>query len=247
MSLWLDRKRAVNNGGLLLPTAILSMALAIATPGSASDDANSCLSHIAREEAAHSIPKGLLESIGVTESGRMSAEGKPIPWPWTVNATGAGQFFESKEGAIEFVQELLTQGVTVIDVGCMQVNLYFHPNAFESLDAAFDPATNVAYAAEFLKELGSETDDWEVATQYYHSRTSYLGQAYSERVKIAGVGSTIGTVGAVTHLSRGEKAALRAEAPDLLVVSDGLIATSSNSNRSNPLLKRQSLTASMTP
>jgi hypothetical protein len=34
-------------------------------------------------------------------------------------------------------------GIEVIDVGCMQVDLYYHPDAF-ALDAAFDPATSVA-------------------------------------------------------------------------------------------------------
>ena len=35
----------------------------------------------------------------------------------------------------------------------MQVNLGYHPDAFEDLEQAFDPTYNVAYAASFLVEL----------------------------------------------------------------------------------------------
>ena len=45
------------------------------------------------------------------------------------------------------------QGVRSIDIGCMQVNLMHHPNAFATLDAAFDPLANALYAARFLTEL----------------------------------------------------------------------------------------------
>ncbi len=235
------REPAVATAGLRL--IFMLMAVAIAAPASASDDADSCLAHIAKEEAAQSLPAGLLGAIGIAESGRVSAQGEPTPWPWTVNANGYGQFFDSKEEAIEFVRELLAQGVTVIDIGCMQVNFYFHPDAFGSLESAFDPATNVSYAAQFLKELHAETGDWDVATRYYHSRTPALGQAYAQRV----TGAAAGTFGAVASLSRKEKAALRAGVPDLMAVSDRQIATVPAPNRSNALLTRQGLTASKGP
>ena len=38
------------------------------------------------------------------------------------------------------------RGVRLMDVGCMQVNLQMHPDAFPSLDAAFDPAAIRAHA-----------------------------------------------------------------------------------------------------
>jgi hypothetical protein len=230
------RKSVVGTGvGVLFVMAF--MAAAFAAPGTAADEADSCLVHIANEEAAQSLPAGLLAAIGLTESGRMSAEGKPIPWPWTVNANGYGQFFESKDEAIEFVRELRIEGVTVIDVGCMQVNLHFHPDAFESLESAFDPAANVAYAARFLRALQAETGDWDVATRYYHSRTPALGQAYAQRVN----GGSGGSLGAVASLSSKEKSALRAGVPDLMAVSDRQVATVPAPNRP---LARWDLTAS---
>jgi Transglycosylase SLT domain len=191
---------------------------------SAKDEAAACLGLIKSAEKSQAIPEGLLKAIGFTESGRVIADGRRVPWPWTVNAEGQGYYFETKQDAIAFVQDLQARGVSVIDVGCMQVNLYYHPKAFASLDAAFDPATNVAYAAKFLNELKSETADWGLATQYYHSRNPYLGQRYAGRVTLNGSGKVISNIGPIKPLSPEEKAALGEEVPDHLAAADELIA-----------------------
>jgi phytoene dehydrogenase-like protein len=69
-----------------------------------------------------------------------------------------------------------------IDVGCMQVNLMHHPDAFANLDLAFDPQVNAAYAARFLKELFAQTGDWTKAAALYHSATPELGAEYQRKV-----------------------------------------------------------------
>ena len=68
-------------------------------------------------------------------------------------AEGQGRYLSSKLEAINEVRELQARGIRNIDVGCMQVNLYHHPDAFFSLEQAFDPAANVTYAAQFLRSL----------------------------------------------------------------------------------------------
>jgi hypothetical protein len=209
-----------------IATVALAAVLAAAPLGTASakDDPAACLGLIKSAEKSQAIPEGLLKAIGFTESGRVTADGRRVPWPWTVNAQGQGYYFEAKKDAIAFVEGLQARGVSVIDVGCMQVNLYYHPAAFASLDAAFDPATNVAYAAKFLNELKAETDDWSIATQYYHSRNPSLGQAYSGRVTLNGSGKVISNIGPIKPLSAEEKAALGEEVPDHLAAADELIA-----------------------
>jgi hypothetical protein len=72
--------------------------------------------------------------------------------------------------------------VTSIDVGCMQVNLMYHPSAFASLEQAFDPSSNALYAARFLNRLFAQTNDWEQAAAMYHSATPELGEDYRQRV-----------------------------------------------------------------
>jgi len=220
------RARRARAGTVSLLTAgALATALAgLPSHASAKDEVDACLGLIHSAEKSQAIPDGLLKAIGFTESGRVTADGRRVPWPWTVNADGQGYYFETKKDAIAFVQDLQARGVSVIDVGCMQVNLYYHPKAFASLDAAFDPATNVAYAAKFLNELQDETGDWGVATQYYHSRNPSLGGTYAGRVTLNASGKLISNVGPIKPLSAEEKAALSDEVPDHLAAADELIA-----------------------
>ena len=149
----------------------------IATP--LPDPATLCDTAITSAEYAGRLPPRLLGAIGLTESGRVDpASGKVHPWPWTINAEGAGQFFETKQQAIDAVKALQARGVQSIDVGCMQVNLMYHPNAFTSLDAAFDPNTNATYATRFLNALYTSSHDWARAIAAYHSETPALGDPY---------------------------------------------------------------------
>jgi hypothetical protein len=67
----------------------------------------------------------------------------------------------------------------------MQVNLMYHPNAFASLDQAFDPVANANYAARFLTELYGQTHSWTQATARYHSATPELGANYQRKVAAA--------------------------------------------------------------
>jgi hypothetical protein len=142
-----------------------------------------CASAIIAAEASSRLPQNLLEAIAEVESGRPEpATGHLQPWPWTINADGVGAFFASKAEAIAAVRTLQDRGVRSIDVGCMQVNLMFHPAAFASLDEAFDPHTNALYAARFLNTLYAGSHDWQSAIGAYHSQTRALGDDYRKRV-----------------------------------------------------------------
>lgn len=141
-----------------------------------------CRQAIRSAERAAGLPDQLMAAIGHVESGRPDAQGVVHPWPWTINAEGEGHMFESKAEAIAAVTALQARGVQSIDVGCMQVNLMFHPNAFASLDQAFDPVANANYAARFLTELYQQSHSWTQATALYHSATPELGAEYQRKV-----------------------------------------------------------------
>jgi len=64
----------------------------------------------------------------------------------------------------------------------MQVNLMHHAHAFPTLDAAFEPATNTAYAARFLSSLHQKFNDWNLATAAYHSQDPVRGEEYQRLV-----------------------------------------------------------------
>ena len=156
--------------------------LFMASPLPMQDPWLQCRQAIRSAERAAGLPDQLMAAIGHVESGRPDSNGVVQPWPWTINAEGQGQMFETKADAIAAVKALQARGVQSIDVGCMQVNLLYHPHAFISLDQAFDPATNATYAAHFLSELYGQTHDWTQATGLYHSATPELGADYQRKV-----------------------------------------------------------------
>lgn len=173
------------------PSLLASLASAVLTaflipPGPAragKTPTEPCLRAIVSAERSLRTPERLLASIARVESGRPDPRtGAVQPWPWTVNAEGIGRFFATKAEAIDAVEALRARGVRSIDVGCMQVNLMHHPNAFPSLDAAFEPQTNAVYAARFLTALHRGFGDWVQATAAYHSQTQQLGTEYARKV-----------------------------------------------------------------
>ncbi len=142
-----------------------------------------CRNAINHVAARQGVPAVLMRAIALTESGRWDdGEGASVAWPWTVMAEGTGQFLPSKAAAIAEVRALQDRGVRNIDVGCMQINLHFHPDAFSSLDAAFDPVRNATYAAGFLNRLKARTGAWWTAVGRYHSATPRLASYYQSKV-----------------------------------------------------------------
>ena len=152
-----------------------------------------CRPALIAAEARHGIPTGLLQAIGVVESGRRDeATGVRQPWPWTINAEGEPHLFDTKGQAVEWVRQAQARGMRSIDIGCAQVNLMHHPSAFASLEEAFDPAANADYAARFLKELRDTTagGNWMTAAGYYHSQTPERAEPYRQQVQAAMAGGT---------------------------------------------------------
>ncbi|MGD9742471.1 MAG: lytic transglycosylase domain-containing protein [Dongiaceae bacterium] len=152
-------------------------------PAAPQGDWTLCSAEIAEVEAELGIPSLLLQAISTVESGRWEkSSAEKFAWPWTVMAEGRGRYLPTKAAAIAEVETLQAAGVRNIDVGCMQVNLKHHPDAFASLEEAFDPATNVAYAAAFLRALKNEQQSWVKAVGSYHSRTPAFYVKYRAKV-----------------------------------------------------------------
>ena len=146
----------------------------------------SCDAAAQAAEAAWHLPPGLMAAIGRVEAGRWDAgTGRIVAWPWTVNAAGRDYYSASPEQAIALVRSLRAQGIGSIDVGCFQVNLFYHPDAFPDLAAAFDPMTNGDAAGHFLAELHGRSGDWQSAVRLYHSATPGEGEQYRQRVYVS--------------------------------------------------------------
>ncbi len=155
---------------------IVSFLPAAASPG------RQCRAAIRAAERASAIPNQLMAAIARVESGRKEPDGTVNPWPWSINVEGEEHIYDTKAEAIAAVTAFQAKGIRSIDVGCMQVNLMYHPDAFPTLEQAFDPVANATYAAKFLVQLHDQTGAWPTATAWYHSATPDLGADYQRRV-----------------------------------------------------------------
>jgi Transglycosylase SLT domain len=168
-------------------------------------------------EQQFGVPPRLLAAIGVTESGRREpADGSMHPWPWAANADGRPFFYSTQAEAVAGVRAMHGQGVRSIDIGCMQINLLHHPDAFTSLEAGFDPQINALYAARFLRELFVRTGDWSQAAGLYHSATEEYGAPYRRMVMANWLGQQGGSNGAsLSNTARAWAATLATRSPGL--------------------------------
>ncbi|MGI9129120.1 MAG: lytic transglycosylase domain-containing protein [Roseomonas sp.] len=159
------------------------------TPPSLPEPWGLCAAAIAEAERVAGMPAGLLGAIAKVETGRRAPDGSVQPWPWSYNAAGDGRYAASNAEALQEVRAIQARGVRSIDIGCMQVNLLHHPDAFPSLEDGFDPMTNVAYAVRYLRSLQARTGDWQQAVALYHSATPERGLIYQQRVMAALTGN----------------------------------------------------------
>jgi len=137
----------------------------------------------ARAEQEWRLPPGLLAAIGLVESGRRGPAGSRIIWPWTINAEGRGFYQPNKAAAVDMVRTLQLRGARLIDVGCFQVDLFYHPFAFVNLEEAFDPDVNARAAARILGAGRMRSTGWDSAIAAYHSSVPLFGAVYLERVR----------------------------------------------------------------
>jgi hypothetical protein len=159
---------------------IAAVALAAALPAAAAAD---CEAAAVAAEREFFLPPGLLAAIGLSESGRPDPrDGRLHPWPWTIDVAGSGRFFASAEAAIAATEAALDTGARTIDVGCFQIDLFYHPAAFSTLAEAFDARANASAAGRFLTELHARAGDWGRALELYHSATPARGEPYRWRV-----------------------------------------------------------------
>lgn len=158
---------------LLLPLAL------IATPAAAGP-ADICEGAIARGAARAGVPQEVLHAISLTETGRADG-GRFRPYPWAINREGQSHWFGSREEALAFARASVAAGRPSFDIGCFQINYYWHGRNFPSLEAMFDPDAGAAYAAQFLRSLYAERGDWSAAAGAYHSQTPARAGVYRAR------------------------------------------------------------------
>jgi soluble lytic murein transglycosylase-like protein len=146
----------------------LSAALVLCTFSAAAVDApaieNICEREMKGASARYDVPLGMLYAVGLTESGR-----KESLQPFAMNVEGRAYFATSVDDGIRHFEDAKRDGAKLIDIGCMQINHYYHASEFASLEAMFEPQANVDYAARFLKNLRQREGSWTLAVARYHA------------------------------------------------------------------------------
>jgi hypothetical protein len=153
-----------------------------ATPGPNPAAAARCDQAAETAANATGVPIDILLAISRVETGRRT-NGSFGPWPWTINADGKGTFYDTEDEAISAATAHLTDGTETFDIGCFQLNIRWHGQAFATFQEMFDPDRNATYAARFLHQLHAEKGSWADAVSAYHSRSPDLAQAYLDQVK----------------------------------------------------------------
>lgn len=143
--------------------------LILAGPLRAATPAGLCERVAMQVSAETGVPADVLATLTLTETGRR-LDGVLRPWPWAVNAEGAGTWFDDPRQALDFAAARVAAGRTNVDIGCFQLNFRWHGENFASVAEMFDPLANARYAAAFLRDLYAESGDWRAAAGMFHSR-----------------------------------------------------------------------------
>lgn len=177
----------------------LTLLAACALARTAAADPSDLCSVAAQDAARESgVPGALVRAVMTAESGRPAGKGGTLrPWPWALNVDGRGYWPDTREQALDMIDGFLREGRTSIDIGCFQINLRWHGQAFASPEEMIDPARNAAYAVRFLLELKEKTGSWRDAAGAYHSRDPDRAEGYVQRLKSVHAGLVATAAGAV--------------------------------------------------
>ncbi|MFV0302834.1 MAG: hypothetical protein ACK5IP_18525 [Paracoccus sp. (in: a-proteobacteria)] len=165
---------------VLLALILPGRLFAAMSPAGATAPAAICEQAALRAGEEFGVPASILGALTLTETGRR-LDGIVRPWAWSVNAEGAGSWFDDPASALAFAEERVAMGRPNVDIGCFQINYRWHGAEFPSVAAMFDPLENARYAAGFLRRLHDETGDWRAAAGAFHSRTPANAGKYLAR------------------------------------------------------------------
>ena len=148
----------------ILASALAAICLSSLFSARANASANPCEAEILRASDRYGIPAGILYAVGLTETGK-----KGSLQPNALNIEGKAVFPKSITEALATFRNARSQGKTLIDLGCMQINQYYHGSHFRSVADMLDPRQNVDYAARFLASLHARHETWSMAVARYHA------------------------------------------------------------------------------
>ncbi|ENA27874.1 transglycosylase-like protein with SLT domain [Pseudomonas duriflava] len=160
--------------------ALLAFALgALSVTHAHADLDNSLFGEIARE---HGLPVNLLYSVALAESAYSSSEGIS-PWPYTIRTATKAYYAKTLEEAEHLLTDLLRSARSV-DVGIMQVNLYWNSDRINDPKSLLSAENGLRTGASILSErIRSAPGDLELGIGRYHNiKNEALARNYGSRV-----------------------------------------------------------------
>jgi soluble lytic murein transglycosylase-like protein len=157
------RRAATWLASLAAATISASASFSVESQANAADD-QVCEREMVRAAQANDIPLNVLYAVGLTETGH-----KGTLNPFDMNVDGRAVISASLNEALGKFRAERARGAQLIDIGCMQINHRWHAADFHSVAEMFDPAANVRYAANFLKELRAREGTWTLAVARYNA------------------------------------------------------------------------------
>ena len=138
--------------------------LSVSVGSASAEIQNICEQEMVAAARKYHVPLGVLYAVGLTETGRRNSL-----YPYALNIEGSAKFPPTATAAKADVLKARRQGKKLIDIGCMQINQYYHGSKFRSVEQMLQPRANVQYAARFLKELRQRQGSWTMAVARYHA------------------------------------------------------------------------------
>ena len=123
-----------------------------------------CEAEMAKAAASFGVPLGILYSVGLTETGQ-----RGLLDPYAMNIDGRAVRSVSLAEALGKFDQAIAHGAKLVDIGCMQINQYWHGRDFGSVAEMFDVRRNVDYAAHFLRALRVSEGSWTMAVARYNA------------------------------------------------------------------------------
>ncbi len=147
------------------PKGLIAIVLFIfSTAAEGGQEVKHCEREMSQAAAKYKVPLGILFAVGLAETG---IDGSLHAY--ALNLEGNTVYSLNKTQAIERFNAAKAAGMKLIDVGCMQLNYYFHGERFSSIEDMLDPHKNVDYAAQFLSDLRAREGSWTMAVARYNA------------------------------------------------------------------------------
>jgi hypothetical protein len=126
----------------------------------------------------------ILYAVALVESANSDDHATITPWPWAINKSGKSIISASKQDAQRILANTIAEGNRHIDIGMMQINLYWHGHKVAKPEQLLNPITNLEIGAKLLAEaIQSSPNNLELGIGRYHSwQNAQAAVQYGQRV-----------------------------------------------------------------